>query len=142
MTQIPAAPSKSVWLDEKQQQEDMLRLLRTIPPSDIDRFAPIPTQVASDGLSSALKTLQVPQNTPRTEAPKRVGYVPPPLTFPISSTPAAFKSHQNAATPKAPTQDFELSSQNIVHESSQKNNSDASLNVDSSISQLKNASPP
>ena len=120
----------------------MLRLLRTISPGDIDRFDPTPTQVASDDSSSASKTLQVPKNTPRTEAPKQIGYVPPQLTFPVSSTPASLKSRQNAATHKAPTHNFELSSQNIVYESSQKNNFDASLNVNSSISQLKDASHP
>ena len=120
----------------------MLRLLRTIPPNDIHRFAPTPTQVASDGSSSASKTLQVPQNTPRTEAPKQVGYAPPPLTFPVSSTPTSFRSRQNAPTPEAPTQDAEPCPPKDVHESSQKNNLNASLNADAPVFQPKNASPP
>ena len=107
VTQMPTVPSKAVWFDEKQQQEDMLRLLKTIPTGDIGRFAPTSTHIASDGMSPASKTLQVPQNTPRTAAPKQVGYVPPPFTFPVSSTPTSFKSRQNALTPEALTQEVE-----------------------------------
>ena len=84
MTQMPAVPSKAVRFDKKQQQEDMLRILRTIPTGDINRFAHASIQVASDDMSSASKTLQVPQNTPRTQASRQVGYVPPPLTFAVS----------------------------------------------------------
>ena len=51
VTQMAAVPSKSACFDKKQQQEDMLRLLRTIPTGDINRFAHASIQVASDGLS-------------------------------------------------------------------------------------------
>ena len=106
------------------------------------RFAPTLIQVANDGISSASKTLQVPQNTPRTEAPKQVGYVPPPLTFPVSSTPTSFKGRQNAPTPEAITQDVKPCPPNIMHESSQRNNFNASLNANAPIFQPKNTSPP